>query len=126
MLLDLVMYESPEPMIVRIELSPSETSDVSIPKDLNPLTITAEEAIALIEGKRVKDEQRFIKKFEEDPEMEILKGRFGPYISYQKANYRIPKTVTDPTILTLEDCKKIIAEAGEKPAAKKTTRKKKA
>ena len=65
-------------------------------------------------------------KFEEDPEMEILKGRFGPYISYQKANYRIPKTVTDPTILTLEDCKKIIAEAGEKPAAKKTTRKKKA
>ena len=77
---------------------------VSIPKDLNPLTITAEEAIALIEGKRVKDEQRFIKKFEEDPEMEILKGRFGPYISYQKANYRIPKTVTDPTILTLEDC----------------------
>lgn len=99
---------------------------VSIPKDLNPLTITAEEAIALIEGKRVKDEQRFIKKFEEDPEMEILKGRFGPYISYQKANYRIPKMVTDPTILTLEDCKKIIAEAGEKPAAKKTTRKKKA
>ena len=99
---------------------------VSIPKDLNPLTITAEEAIALIEGKRVKDEQRFIKKFEEDPEMEILKGRFGPYISYQKANYRIPKTGTDPTILTLEDCKKIIAEAGEKPAAKKTTRKKKA
>ena len=99
---------------------------VSIPKDLNPLTITAEEAIALIEGKRVKDEQRFIKKFEEDPEMEILKGRFGPYIAYQKANYRIPKTVTDPTILTLEDCKKIIAEAGEKPAAKKTTRKKKA
>ena len=99
---------------------------VSIPKDLNPLTITAEEAIALIEGKRVKDEQRFIKKFEEDPEMEILKGRFGPYISYQKANYRIPKTVTAPTILTLEDCKKIIAEAGEKPAAKKTTRKKKA
>ena len=99
---------------------------VSIPKDLNPLTITAEEAIALIDGKREKDEQRFIKKFEEDPEMEILKGRFGPYISYQKANYRIPKTITDPASLTLEDCKKIIAEAGEKPATKKATRKKKA
>ena len=96
---------------------------VSIPKDLNPLTITAEEAIALIDGKREKDEQRFIKKFEEDPEMEILKGRFGPYISYQKANYRIPKTITDPASLTLEDCKKIIAEAGEKPATKKATRK---
>ncbi|WP_293734179.1 type I DNA topoisomerase [uncultured Parabacteroides sp.] len=99
---------------------------VSIPKDLNPLTITAEEAIALIDGKREKDEQRFIKKFEEDPEMEILKGRFGPYISYQKANYRIPKTVTDPTAMTLEDCKKIIADAPEKAATgKKTTRKKK-
>ena len=100
---------------------------VSIPKDLNPLTITAEEAIALIDGKREKDEQRFIKKFEEEPEMEILKGRFGPYISYRKANYRIPKTITDPVALTLEDCKKIIAETGEKSAtAKKTARKKKA
>ncbi len=100
---------------------------VSIPKDLNPLTITAEEAIALIDGKREKDEQRFIKKFEEEPEMEILKGRFGPYISYRKANYRIPKTITDPVALTLEDCKKIIAETGEKSTtAKKTARKKKA
>ena len=100
---------------------------VSIPKDLNPLTITAEEAIALIDGKREKDEQRFIKKFEEEPEMEILKGRFGTYISYRKANYRIPKTITDPVALTLEDCKKIIAETGEKSAtAKKTARKKKA
>ena len=100
---------------------------VSIPKDLNPLTITPEEAIVLIDEKRKKDEQRFIKKFEEDPEMEILNGRFGPYISYQKANYRIPKTVTDPTTLTLDDCKKIIADAADKPAStKKTTRKKKA
>ncbi|WP_293669926.1 type I DNA topoisomerase [uncultured Parabacteroides sp.] len=100
---------------------------VSIPKDLNPMTITPEEAIVLIDEKRKKDEQRFIKKFEEDPEMEILNGRFGPYISYQKANYRIPKTVTDPTALTLDDCKKIIAAAADKPATgKKTTRKKKA
>ena len=100
---------------------------VSIPKDLNPLTITAEEAIALIDGKREKDEQRFIKKFEEEPEMEILKCRFGHYISYRKEIYRIPKTITDPVALTLEDCKKIIAETGEKSAtAKKTARKKKA
>ena len=63
---------------------------VSIPKDLNPLTITAEEAIALIDGKREKDEQRFIKKFEEEPEMEILKGRFGPYISYPCLLYTSP------------------------------------
>ena len=100
---------------------------ISIPKDLNPLTITSEEAIALIEGKRKKDEQRFIKKFEEELDLEILNGRFGPYISYQGANYRLPKSISKPEELTLEECKKIIAEAGEKSTGtKRTTRKKKA
>ena len=51
--------------------------------------------------------------------MEILNGRFGPYISYKKKNYRIPKTIEKPENLTLEECQKIIAEAGEKPAATK-------
>lgn len=100
---------------------------VSIPKDMNPLSITAEEAIALIDEKRKKDEQRFLKKFEEDPELEILNGRYGPYITYKKANYRIPKTITNPEKLTFEECMKIITEAAEKPAApKKRTTKKKA
>ncbi len=100
---------------------------ISIPKDLNPLTITSEEAIALIEGKRKKDEQRFIKKFEEELDLEILNGRFGPYISYQGTNYRLPKSISKPEELTLEECKKIIAEAGEKSTGtKRTTRKKKA
>ncbi|MDO4755599.1 MAG: type I DNA topoisomerase [Parabacteroides sp.] len=99
---------------------------ISIPKQFNPLTITLDEAIALIEEKRKKDEQRFIKKFDEEPEMEILNGRFGPYISYKSVNYRIPKTVTKLDSLSLEECKKIIAEAGDKPAGtKRTTRKKK-
>lgn len=99
---------------------------VSIPKEFNPLSITLDESIELIEEKRKKDEQRFLKKFDEDPEMEILNGRFGPYIAYKKANYRIPKSITDPIALTLDECKKIIAEAAEKPAAgkKKTTKKK--
>lgn len=99
---------------------------VSIPKELNPLTITSEESIVLIEEKRKKDEERFLKKFEEDPEMELLNGRFGPYIAYKKANYRIPKTIADPIALTLEDCRKIIADAADKPATtkKKTTKKK--
>ena len=74
------------------------------------MSITAEEAIELIEAKKQKDEQRFIKKFDEDPEMEILNGRFGPYISYKKKNYRIPKTIEKPENLTLEECQKIIAE----------------
>ncbi len=100
---------------------------ISIPKDLNPLSITVEEAIVLIDEKRKKDEQRFLKKFKEDPDLEILNGRYGPYITYKKVNYRIPKTVTEPEKLTLEDCMKIIAEAAEKPATpKKRTTKKKA
>ena len=89
---------------------------VSIPKDLNPRTITAEEAIELINAKRQKDEQRFLKKFDEEPELEVLNGRFGPYIVYKKSNYKIPKTVTHPEALTLEECKKIIADAAQKPA----------
>lgn len=98
---------------------------VSIPKQFNPLTITAEEAIELIEAKRHKDEQRFIKKFDEEPDLEILNGRYGPYLAYKGANYRIPKSVTHPEELTLDDCKKIISEAADKPATKRRTAAKK-
>lgn len=98
---------------------------VSIPKTLNPLTITVEEAVELIEAKRQKDEQRFIKKFDEEADLEILNGRYGPYIAYKGANYRIPKTVTAPQTLTYDECKKIIAEAAEKPATKKRAVRKK-
>ncbi|MCD7936953.1 MAG: type I DNA topoisomerase [Tannerellaceae bacterium] len=98
---------------------------ISIPKDLNPLTITLEEAIELIEEKRKKDEQRFLKKFDEDPELEILNGRYGPYIAYKGKNYRIPKTVKQPETLTFEECMKIITEAADKPAGRKKAAKKK-
>ncbi len=99
---------------------------VSIPKNLNPLTITMDESIELIEAKRSKDEQRFMKKFDEEPDLEILNGRYGPYIAYKGSNYRIPKSVEHPEELTLEECQKIIAEAAEKPAAtKRRTAKKK-
>ncbi len=99
---------------------------ISIPKDLNPMTITSEEAITLIDEKRKKDEQRLIKKFESDEDMEILNGRFGPYIAYKGKNYRIPKTITTPADLTLEECMKLVTEAEEKGTTprKKTTRKK--
>ncbi len=98
---------------------------VSIPKTLDPNTITLEEAIQLIQEKRLKDEQRFIKKFEEDPELEILNGRFGPYIAYKGSNYKIPKTGYTPTEMTLDDCMKLIHEAADKPAVKKRVIRKK-
>ncbi|HCC51452.1 MAG TPA: type I DNA topoisomerase [Porphyromonadaceae bacterium] len=98
---------------------------ISIPKTLNPLSITPEEAIELIEGKRKKEQERHIKTFkEEDPDLEILNGRFGPYIAYKGNNYRIPKS-TEPASLTLEDCRKIIDEAADKPAKKRFSKGKK-
>ena len=99
---------------------------VSIPKDKNPISITLDEAIELIQQKREKDENRFIKKFEEDPELEILNGRYGPYIAYKGKNYRIPKTGYTPAEMTLSDCMKLVSEADQKPATKKRVTRKKA
>ena len=98
---------------------------ISIPKTLNPLSITSEEAIELIEDKRKKEQERFIKTFGEEPEqIEVLNGRYGPYIAFKGSNYRIPKG-TEPASLTLEDCRKIIDETGDKPAKKKYSGRKK-
>lgn len=94
---------------------------ISIPKDKSPLSITADESVALIRDKRLKDSQRCLKTFSEAPGMEILNGRFGPYISFEKKNYKIPKTVKDPKSLTLEEVKTLIKEAEEKPATPKRT-----
>jgi len=91
---------------------------VSIPKTMDPLTITADEAINLIDEKRIKEAERFIKSFDEEPEMQILKGRFGPYISCKGENYRIPKTVADPHELTFDECQAIISGAATKNAPK--------
>jgi DNA topoisomerase-1 len=97
---------------------------ISIPKTMSPISITPEEAIELIEDKRKKEQERHIKIFDEDPEVEILNGKYGPYITYKGANYRIPKG-TDPTSLMLAECRKIIAESADKPAKKKFPGKKK-
>ena len=83
---------------------------VSIPKGEDPMSVTLERAIALIEEKRLKDSQRRIKQFDEDPAMEILNGRYGAYIYYNKANYTLPKTIADPASLTYEDCLTVIRE----------------
>ena len=89
---------------------------VSVPKDKNIMTITLEEAIDLIEKKRQADEASHLKSFEEDPKMEIRNGRFGPYISYDGTNYRLPKALaTKAGELTLEQCREIVTK---QPAAK--------
>lgn len=95
----------------------------SIPKEINPLEITLEQAGELILAKREAESKKMVKSFPEEPELQILNGRFGVYISYKKANYKIPKTVEDPAALTLEECMKIIEN---QPAKKATTRRKKA
>ena len=104
-----------------------EKKYVSIPKDQDPMTITLEEAEALIVGKRKEEAERHIKSFEEEPDLEVLKGRFGPYIAFQKKNYRLPKAVAERAAeLTLEECRKIIAEENKKPARatrRRTTKK---
>jgi DNA topoisomerase-1 len=89
----------------------------SIPKTSDPMTITTEEAQAIIEAKRQQAENNKLKTFEEDAEMQVLNGRFGPYIAYKGKNYKIAKG-TDPTALTYEDAKKIIESESEKPAKK--------
>jgi DNA topoisomerase-1 len=87
---------------------------VSIPKTLDAMTITPEEAIELIEEKRKKDSERNIRQIGDD--IEILKGRFGPYIACNGVNYRLPKSI-DPLTVTEEECRKIIAAAGNRPAS---------
>jgi DNA topoisomerase-1 len=83
---------------------------VSLPKDADPLEITAEEAVALIEAKEKEEKEKIIKTFSEEPGLQVLKGRYGPYIAFEKENYKIPKGL-DPAELSLDDCRKIIAEA---------------
>ena len=56
----------------------------------DPMAITLEEAVALINDKRQAEVERHLRKFEEEPELEVLKGRFGPYIAYKGNNYKLP------------------------------------
>ncbi len=93
---------------------------VSLKKDVDdPMTIDLQRAIQLIEEKREADRKKLIKEFEEEPDLRILNGRWGPYISYQKTNYKIPKD-KDASALTLKDCKEIIKNQPQK-GKKKTT-----
>ncbi len=100
---------------------------VSLPKGLDPLAVTEEEAVELILAKREADANKFIKTFDEDPEMQVLNGRFGPYIKAGKKNVKIPKDKV-PEELTYAECKELADKTpekkgryGDKTAAAKTT-----
>ncbi len=96
---------------------------VSIPKTIAPQSITLDEAIELIEQKRQEDNNRLIKRYDEDADLEVLNGRYGAYIAYKKKNYKLPKG-TDAAQLSYTDCMRIIEESDKNPAApKRATRK---
>ena len=119
---DLGLYENKKVVVGIGRFGPYVRHDgkfVSLKKGIDdPLSIELDRAIELIEEKRKADREKFIKSFEEDAELQILNGRWGPYISYQKKNYKIPKD-TDPKKLTFEDCQKLIKEGGSKQQKRK-------
>lgn len=91
----------------------------SIPKGEDPLTITLDAAINLIQKKRLQEAQRHLKTFEEDAKMEVMNGRYGPYVAYDGKNYRMPKALYDKASeLTYEQCLDIVKNAPE-PKKKK-------
>ena len=88
---------------------------VSLPKDEDPLTVELDRAIELITEKRQQEQQRHIQKFEQDPEMEVMQGRFGPYICYKGKNYRMPKAMQNKAgELTYEQCAEVVNTASTK------------
>lgn len=105
----------------------------SIKQPDNPNTIEVDRAIEIIQEGREKNAKKTIKEFEENPDIKVLNGRYGPYISYQKSNIKIPKT-TDPATLTLQDCLDLIEKDAKSPkkgraatrSTTKTTKKKSA
>ena len=94
----------------------------SLPKEDDPMTITLNEATELIKKKRLQEAQRHLKKFAEDENMEVMNGRFGPYIAYNGKNYRMPKSLHEKAAeLTYEECMDVVKNAPEP----KTSRRKK-
>ncbi len=113
---DLGMFEE-KPVVANIgRFGPYVLHDkkfVSIPKGEDPYTITPERAVELILAKREADANRTIKLFPENPDIQILNGRFGPYIKAGKKNVKIPKG-KEPAELTLEECVTLAENAPER------------
>ena len=93
---------------------------VSIPKGEDPMTITLNRAIELIQEKRETEQKRHLKSFAEDEKLELLNGKYGPYIAYDCKNYRLPKNkMENVEALTYEECMTIIKEAPEPKTARR-------
>jgi len=90
----------------------------SLEKQDDPMSIDKERGIEIILTKREKDSKKVIKTFSENENLTILNGRWGPYISYEKKNYKIPKN-ENPEELSLENCLDIIASSKKKKSNKK-------
>ena len=98
----------------------------SLPKEIDPLDLTEEQAVELIKDKRQKDAEKLIKSFDEDATVKILNGRWGPYIEFGKQNVKIPKG-KEPLELTYQECKALAdaeAKAPKKAGAKRFAKKK--
>lgn len=92
----------------------------SIPKGEDPMTITLNRAIELIQEKRETEQKRHLKSFAEDEKLELLNGKYGPYIAYDGKNYRLPKNkMENVEALTYEECMTIIKEAPEPKTARR-------
>ena len=93
---------------------------VSIPKGEDPMTITLNRAIELIQEKRETEQKRHLKSFAKDEKLELLNGKYGPYIAYDGKNYRLPKNkMENVEALTYEECMTIIKEAPEPKTARR-------
>ena len=92
----------------------------SIPKDMSPTAISLDEAVAIILAQRENEAKKVLKTFDEEPDLKVLNGRYGPYIVYKKQNVKIPKG-KDAESLTLEECREIVAD--ESNISKGTARK---
>ena len=94
---------------------------VSIPKTMDPMEITFEEAVKMIEDKKNAAQKKIIKTFDDEPDLQVLNGRYGPYICYKKENYKIPATI-EPATLNKEGCFKLMELAKTKAEVKKVKR----
>lgn len=94
----------------------------SLPSTEDPHSVTLETSVALIEQKRMQEKQKHLKSFSEDEKLEVINGKYGPYLAYDGKNYKLPKELHEKAAeLTYEQCMELVNAAPAKP--KKTARK---